>query len=105
MIVCSCNVVTKQEIADVVRDFLREDEWQLITIGMVYHAMAVRGKCCGCFPNAIDIIIDVSEQWHRSHARDEATIIPFVTRIREEHERCETVRNLAKMRQNKKIAA
>ena len=105
MIVCSCNIVTKEEISDVVRDFLRDDEWQLITIGMVYHAMAVRGKCCGCFPNAIDIIIDVTEQWHRAHARDEATIIPFVARIREEHERCETVRNLAKMRQNKKIAA
>jgi hypothetical protein len=31
MIVCSCNIVTRKDIEQVVVDFLNEDEWQLIT--------------------------------------------------------------------------
>ena len=50
MIVCSCNVITEKEISDVIISFLDEDEWQLVTPGKVYHAMAQRGRCCGCFP-------------------------------------------------------
>ncbi|MEO1747264.1 MAG: (2Fe-2S)-binding protein [Pseudomonadota bacterium] len=105
MIVCSCNIITKEEIAEVIRDFLRVDEWQLITVGMVYHAMEKRGKCCGCFPNAIGIIVEVSEAWHRERKRDDSVVIPFVARIREEHQRCETFRQLAKMKSHARFAA
>lgn len=82
MIVCHCNIITKSDIRDVVHDLLGQDAWQLITVGMVYHAMKKRGKCCGCFPNAIAIIVDCVEAWHRDNATPEAEIIEFVTRTR-----------------------
>lgn len=98
MIVCSCNIITLEEIEEVITDFLRADEWQLITAGMVYHAMKKRGKCCSCFPRVIDTVIRVSEEYHRRKATPEAQIIPFIARIRHEHDRCETVRALSKSR-------
>lgn len=98
MIVCSCNVITKREIEDVVEGFLATDPWQLITAGKVYHAMAKRGRCCGCFPGVIDIIVETTEAYHRSMATHEAEIIPLITRIRQEHQRCETARKLAVLR-------
>ena len=95
MIVCSCNVVTLGEIEDVIVGFLQADEWRLITAGMVYHAMKKRGKCCSCFPRVIDVIVRVSEGYHRQRATPDAEIIPFISAIRDEHERCETARALA----------
>ncbi len=94
MIVCSCNFITSREIEEVVTGFLEIDAWRLITPGMVYHAMAKRGKCCGCFPGVIDIIIDTTTDFHRRRMTPEAKIIPFVTEIRREHERCDTIRRL-----------
>jgi len=105
MIVCSCNLITSEDITQIVRDFLSIDEWQLITVGMVYHAAEKRGKCCGCFPDAIDMIVKTTEAWHRERANDECVVIPFVQRIREEHDRCETFRKTAKRRATKPIAA
>lgn len=96
MIVCSCNLVTKQDIEEVVRDFLEADAWQLITVGMVYHAVKKRGKCCGCFPNAISIIVDFSERWHLENETPQAQIIPFVERIRVEHQRTEELKILSR---------
>ena len=64
MIVCSCNIVSRKDIEQVVVDFLTEDEWQLITPGKVFQAMSARGKCCGCFPGVIDIIVETTEHYH-----------------------------------------
>lgn len=104
MIVCSCNVIALREIEDVIVGFLKADEWQLITPGMVYHAMAKRGKCCSCFPRVIDTIVSVSEAYHRRKATPEDKIIPFIARIRAEHERCETVRRIARTVKPRKAA-
>ena len=82
MIVCSCNVIKKAEIEEVVHGFLEDDAWQLVTIGMVYRAMAMRGKCCGCFPNAISIIVDAVESWHLVNNTPSAKIIPFIQQTR-----------------------
>ncbi len=96
MIVCSCNVIARQEIEDVIVTFLRDDPWQLITAGKVYHAMQKRGKCCSCFPRVIDLIVSISEDFHRRMETPEAQIIPFIAAIRTEHERCETARELVR---------
>ena len=104
MIVCSCNVVTKQDIEEVVRGFLEKDAWQLITVGMVYHAMKKRGKCCGCFPNAISIIVQFSERWHLENDTPPAKIISLVERIRSEHQRTEDLKILAASR-TQRVAA
>jgi len=104
MIVCSCNVIALREIEDVITGFLDADEWQLITPGMVYHAMAKRGKCCSCFPRVIDTIVSISEAYHRRKATPEHEIVPFIARIRAEHDRCETVRRLTKSARLRKAA-
>jgi bacterioferritin-associated ferredoxin len=83
MIVCQCNIITEADIESVVHEFLARDAWQLITVGMVYHAMEKRGKCCGCFPNAIAVIVKCVELWHRGNATPEAEIIQFVARTRD----------------------
>ncbi|MCB1386868.1 MAG: (2Fe-2S)-binding protein [Nitratireductor sp.] len=83
MIVCQCNIITRSEIEEVVHGFLDQDAWQLITVGKVYHAMEKRGKCCGCFPNAIAIIVECVEAWHRRHETPEAELLVFVARTRD----------------------
>ncbi|MBI0003462.1 (2Fe-2S)-binding protein [Bartonella sp. M0177] len=82
MIVCSCNVITQSEIEDVINSLLEEDCWQLIVPGKIYKVMAKRGKCCCCFPNILETIIRVSENFHRLHNRDEAEIISYLDRVR-----------------------
>ncbi|MEM7461137.1 MAG: (2Fe-2S)-binding protein [Pseudomonadota bacterium] len=96
MIVCSCNIISKSEIEEVVHGFLDEDAWQLITVGKVYHAMIKRGKCCGCFPNAIAIIVESVESWHRQKETPDAEIIPFLQRTRKLLESQDAARRLMK---------
>lgn len=94
MLICSCNLIAKQEIEETIRGFLIEDPWTLITPSRVYHEMNKRGRCCGCFPNVINIIVATTENFHRQAETPESSIVPFVAEIREEHNRCETARLL-----------
>lgn len=64
MITCHCNIITAAEIEEVVRGFLREEPWQLIVPNKVYHEMKKRGRCCGCFPAVVDIIIATTKEFH-----------------------------------------
>jgi hypothetical protein len=105
MIVCSCNVIMKKEIEEVITGLLEKDAWQLITPGVVYHAMKQRGRCCGCFPNVIAIIVETTERFHRGLETPEAEIIPFIQKIRAEHERCETARMIARKARMRRTAA
>ena len=105
MIVCSCNVIMKKEIEEVITSLLDKDAWQLITPGVVYHAMKKRGRCCGCFPNVIAIIVEMTERYHRELETPEAEIIPFIQKIRAEHERCETARMIARQAKVRRSAA
>jgi hypothetical protein len=93
----------KYEIEGVVLDLLEQDAWSLITPGTVYHAMKKRGRCCGCFPNVIALIVEVSEKFHQSRATPPEEFVPFIQKIRAEQEKCETARMLtrkARMRQS-----
>jgi len=105
MIVCSCNVIMKREIEEVIIDLLGKDAWQLITPGVVYHAMKKRGRCCGCFPNVIAVIVETTERYHRELETPEAEIIPFIKKIRDEHQRCETARMIARQARMRRTAA
>ena len=98
MIVCSCNIISEQEIEQAIWDLLVEDTYRLIVPVQVYHTMQQRGKCCNCFPGVIDIIIRVTEAFHRQIDAPEAEIISLIERLKVEHEQCETVRMLARTR-------
>nr|WP_245314624.1 (2Fe-2S)-binding protein [Sinorhizobium alkalisoli] len=86
MLVCSCNYITEKEIEDTIVSLLDEDCWQLIVPAKVYHAMEKRGRCCGCFPNVVDIIIRTTEAYHARRDSTEAEIFDFMTRLRQFHE-------------------
>ncbi len=83
MLVCSCNFISDHEIRDVIVEMLNEDPWQLIVPAKVYHAMEKRGRCCGCFPNVVNIIVDTTERYHREHTNISGEkVVDFLERLR-----------------------
>ena len=86
MLVCSCNFITDKEIVDVINSLLDEDCWQLIVPAKVYHAMQKRGRCCGCFPNVVDIIIRTTEEYHARRDSTGDEIFDFMIRLKQFHE-------------------
>ncbi|HCL65826.1 MAG TPA: (2Fe-2S)-binding protein [Rhizobium sp.] len=86
MLVCSCNYITDKEIKDVINQLLDEDCWQLIVPAKVYHAMAKRGRCCGCFPTVVDLIISTTEEYHAGRHSTEVEVVDFIARLKHFHE-------------------
>src|SRR5690606_10296663 len=83
MLICSCNIITDKEIEQAIISLLDEDAWQLIVPSKVYHRLAQRGRCCGCFPNVVELIIKVSEEYHRRAGRGDSEVITFLDRVRD----------------------
>ena len=82
MLVCHCNLITEKEVEDAIISLLDTDAWQLIVPAKVYHTLKKRGRCCGCFPNVVETIIRVTEQYHaRSQAG--ADVVSHLDRVRE----------------------
>ena len=86
MLVCSCNYITDREIRDTIIELLNEDCWQLIVPAKVYHAMSKRGRCCGCFPSGVDLIIRTTEEYHARRDSTEAEVVVYMSRLRQFHE-------------------
>lgn len=105
MIVCSCNIIMEREIKSAIVDLLSADPWQLIVPAQVYHEMGKRGKCCGCFPRLVDLIVSTTEEFHIDMKTDEQKVVQFISRLKERHEQCETARMLARHRMSKIRAA
>ncbi len=86
MLVCSCNFITDREIRDVIIEMLDEDCWQLIVPAKVYHAMQKRGRCCGCFPNVVDIIVETTRDYHRASQVEDERVVSFMDRLEQFHD-------------------
>ncbi|MBB4066054.1 (2Fe-2S)-binding protein [Gellertiella hungarica] len=82
MLVCSCNFITDKEIRETIVSMLEEDCWQLIVPLKVYRAMEKRGRCCGCFPNVVDIIVETTEAFHRDRQSPQEQVVTYLDRIR-----------------------
>jgi len=82
MLVCHCNLITESEIEDTIVSLLDADPWQLIVPAKVYHTMSKRGRCCGCFPNVVETIIRVTEEYHRRSDDGGAEIVSYLDRVR-----------------------
>lgn len=82
MLVCHCNIITSKEIEDTIIQMLDEDCWQLIVPAKVYHAMKKRGRCCGCFPNVVETIIKVTEEYHLRREHNDSEFIVYIDRVR-----------------------
>ena len=63
MIVCHCNVLTSQAILAAIDTLLEEDPYRLITPGLVYRHLGKRGKCGGCLPQTIGLILRRLEEF------------------------------------------
>ena len=98
MIVCHCNLITRSEIEAVITSLLDRDPWQLIVPLQVYREMEKRGRCCGCFPNVVDIIVKVTAEYHKHQATPEADIICLVDRLQVENHAREAARREARLR-------
>jgi hypothetical protein len=83
MIVCHCNVISEREIEATVERLLHDDPWRLIVPVQVYHELEKRGRCCGCFPNVVDIIVRVTTAFHERQATPQAEIFSLVERLRQ----------------------
>lgn len=82
MIICHCNLITQKEIEDTIIELLDQDPWSLIVPAKVYHTLRKRGRCCGCFPNVVETIIRVTEEYHaRSEARA-GEVVSHLDRVR-----------------------
>lgn len=86
MLVCSCNFITDKEIQAVITELLDQDCWQLIVPGKVYHAMGKRGRCCGCFPNVVDLIIRTTADYHAARDTEKTKVVDFMERLKQFHE-------------------
>lgn len=104
MIVCSCNIVSRKDIEQVVVDFLNEDEWQLITPGKVFQAMSARGKCCGCFPGVIDIIVETTERYHGLMQSPAPKVVDLLNRIADQRVRIEMAKKRSRTKARPKVA-
>lgn len=82
MIVCHCNLITQREIEETITGLLDQDRWQLIVPAKVYHSLRKRGRCCGCFPNVVETIIRVTEEYHRRSDDGSAEIVSYLDRVR-----------------------
>nr|WP_299503311.1 (2Fe-2S)-binding protein [uncultured Rhizobium sp.] len=103
MMVCSCNIITDKDIRDVIISLLNEDCWQLIVPGKVYHAMNKRGRCCGCFPSVVDLIVQTTQDYHAARESDNGEVVDFIARLKAFHEEQQQV--LAERRQRLNSAA
>jgi hypothetical protein len=82
MMVCSCNLITDKDIKEAIVALLDEDCWQLIVPGKVYHSMQKRGRCCGCFPNVVDLIVKTTEEYHAAREFQGEEVIDFIERLK-----------------------
>jgi bacterioferritin-associated ferredoxin len=82
MLVCHCNRITQKEIEAAIVALLDEDPWQLLVPAKVYHSLSKRGRCCGCFPNVVETIIRVTEEYHRRMNFGGDEIVTHLDRVR-----------------------
>ena len=82
MLICHCNIITEKEIEQTIIDLLDQDPWILIVPAKIYHAMRKRGRCCGCFPNVVETIIRVTENYHARSETKGADIVSHLDRVR-----------------------
>ncbi len=82
MLVCSCNIITLKEIEAAIVSLLDADPWQLIVPAKVYHSLQQRGRCCGCFPNVVETIIRVTEEYHRRSVDSGDEVVTYLDRVR-----------------------
>ena len=63
MIVCSCAVLTDDDIAGAIGRIFERDPYAVITPGRVYHLLDKRMDCHGC-RDTVDRVIEAAVRAH-----------------------------------------
>lgn len=58
MIVCSCAVITDNDIETAVLELMSVDNALIPTPGVVYRHLSKKMNCCGCAPIAVETIYE-----------------------------------------------
>ncbi len=58
MIVCSCNVLTRERIAAAAEELSAEDPLRPVTPGRLFRALGARPQCGTCFATVRRIVAD-----------------------------------------------
>jgi hypothetical protein len=62
MIVCSCAIITDQDIEEALVEIMSLPDAPLPTPGVVYQHLAKKMVCCGCAPLAVSTIYEKIDQ-------------------------------------------
>jgi bacterioferritin-associated ferredoxin len=62
MIVCSCSLITSEEVADAVEALRTKDPFVVLTPGLIYRELGKRPSCGNCLPLITKLRIAYDEE-------------------------------------------
>jgi bacterioferritin-associated ferredoxin len=61
MIVCSCNMITSQDVAEAVSALRTEDPLVVLTPGLIYRQLGKRPSCGSCLPLITELMVSYDQ--------------------------------------------
>ena len=61
MIVCSCTMITSDDIAEAVVELRTEDPLVVLTPGLIYRRLGKRPSCGNCLPLVTELMVAYDE--------------------------------------------
>jgi len=68
MIVCSCSVITSNDIAEAVAALRTNDPFVVLTPGLIYRQLGKRPSCGSCLPLITKLMVAYDEEGPSSAA-------------------------------------
>ena len=62
MIVCSCTMITSEDIAEAVSALRSQDPLVVLTPGLIYRHLGKRPSCGSCLPLISDLMVSYDEE-------------------------------------------
>lgn len=62
MIVCSCSMISSEDIAEAVASIRTADPLVVLTPGLIYRHLGKRPSCGGCLPLITRIMVSLDEE-------------------------------------------
>ena len=62
MIVCSCTLITSEDIAEAVAELRTEDPLVVLTPGLIYRRLGKRPSCGSCLPLVTKLMVAYDEE-------------------------------------------
>jgi bacterioferritin-associated ferredoxin len=68
MIVCSCNMITSEDIAETVSAIRTDDPLVVLTPGLIYRRLGKRPSCGNCLPLITRLMVAYDQEGSSSGA-------------------------------------